>query len=268
MKSVGLIGYGAIGKDVVKYINENKAGNVQLKGILVRNKEKYEYLTDLKDKIYDDADVFFQLGLDIVVEHAGHGAVYQYAIKALSSGSDFMIVSVGALADEAFLQRVMETAKKYKRKLILPSAAIGGLDRLSAAMFNSIEEVRLETRKPPKAWRGTIAEDKVTLDRVTEPVCIYKGNARESAKLFPESTNVAATLSLSGVGFEKTQVHVYVDPYIKQNRHKIYAKGYFGEIEIDVKNIPSLENPKSGYIVAMSVCKVLKNMTATMVVGI
>lgn len=265
---VGMIGYGAIGKDVARYIREKKAGEAELTALLVRSKEKYKELEEEGYLICDDEQSFFQLGLDVIIENAGHEAVYQYAEKSLSTGSDFVVVSVGAFADVQLLDRVQKTAEQHKTRLILPSAAIAGLDRVAASMFNTIDEVKLVTRKPPNAWRGTIAEDKVDLDTVTEPVCIYKGNARESSKLFPESTNVSAALSLAGIGFDETKVEVYVDPSLKKNTHQIIVKGFFGEVEINVQNTPSADNPKSGYIVAMSICKALKNLTSPILIGI
>ncbi|MBO9130396.1 aspartate dehydrogenase [Bacillus sp. 165] len=266
MLKVGLIGYGAIGKDVAKYIQEGKAGDVTLEAILVRDKNKHEHLAS--GFFYEHEDTFFGLGLDIIIEAAGHEAVYAYGKAALSSGSDFIIVSVGALADDSLLHELEAAAKIYNKKLIIPSAAIAGLDRVAASMFNEVDEVRLVTRKPPSAWRGTIAEEQVDLDTLTEPFCIYDGIARESSKLFPESSNVSAALSLAGIGFERTQVQVYVDPDITHNTHHIIVKGYFGEVEVKVQNTPSADNPKSGYIVAMSICKILKSVTSPIVVGV
>ncbi|WP_141432638.1 aspartate dehydrogenase [Bacillus sp. 03113] len=267
MFKAGLIGFGAIGKDVANYIKENKAGDIELKAILVRNKDKYKD-GPMGCTFYDNEEEFFQLGLDFIIENAGHEAVYQYANRAFSSGSHFLVVSVGAFNDTEFLKRTEETAKEYNRQLIFPSAAIGGLDRIAAASLNDIDQVSLVTKKPPKAWIGTFVEKEVDLFNLTEPQLIYDGTARESSKLFPESTNVSAALALAGIGFDKTKVQVYVDPTISRNTHQIITEGFFGKMEIQVQNIPSKENPKSGYIVAMSICKVLKNYTSPIVIGI
>jgi aspartate dehydrogenase len=267
MLRVGLIGYGAIGQDVAKYIQTGKVENVQLNGILVRNKEKYQS-PNAECSICDQEQEFFDLDLDVIVESAGHEAVYQYAERSLESGSHFMTVSVGAFSDQSLLDRVEKAAKKNQKKLILPSAAIAGLDRIASSVFEDLDEIILITRKPPAAWKGTIAEEKVDLESVKEPTLIYEGTARESAKLFPQSTNVSAALSLAGIGFDQTKVQVFVDPSVTNNTHQIIAKGYFGEVEINVQNTPSKANPKSGYIVAMSICKVLQNLTSPIVVGI
>ncbi|MFG6120189.1 aspartate dehydrogenase [Thalassobacillus sp. B23F22_16] len=268
MLKVGLIGYGSIGKDVTKYIKDGKVEGVTVSLILLRNKETYNNLPANDILHTDNEEEFFNSDLDIIVECAGHQAVYQYAVRSLSSGSHFITVSVGAFADEELLNSVREAALKHNRKLILPSAAIGGLDRIAASTFQQIEEVKLITRKPPEAWRGTIAEDKVDLDNIVEEHIIYEGTAREAAKLFPQSTNVSAAISLAGIGFEKTKVQVLVDPKVTSNTHKIVAKGFFGEVELTIQNTPSANNPKSGYIVAMSICKALSDFTSPVVIGV
>jgi aspartate dehydrogenase len=268
MLKIGLIGYGAIGKDVVSYIKEDKVTGVKVEAILVRNKEQYEELKTGEFTVTDDEEWFFSSCLDVIIECAGHEAVYLYAVKALSSGSHFITVSVGAFSDQQLYDEVTGAAKKHERKLILPSAAIGGLDRIAASSINELEEVKLITRKPPAAWRGTIAEESVDLDTISEVYTIYEGTARESAKLFPQSTNVSAALSIAGVGFDRTKVEVLVDPEVNHNTHQIVAKGYFGEVELTIQNTPSADNPKSGYIVAMSICKALRNLTSPVVIGI
>lgn len=178
-----------------------------------------------------------------------------------------MVVSVGAFCDPRLLDDVTATAKQQGRRLIVPSAAIAGLDRIAAAAQGPLESVTLTTRKPVKAWRGTFAEEVVDLDTVDKPTVIFEGNARESSRVFPESVNVSAALSLAGVGFEATSVRVLVDPTIEKNVHEVTARGLFGEVRIEVQNTPSPTNPKTGYIVAMSVTQALKNLTAPVVIG-
>jgi aspartate dehydrogenase len=268
MLKIGLIGFGAIGKDVVSYIKDDKVEGAEIHSILVRDSEHYEELETERFMVLDNEETFFSSELDVIIECAGHDAVYQYAVKALSTGSHFITVSVGAFSDGELYDKVVEAARKYGRKLILPSAAIGGLDRIAASSIHELDEVKLITRKPPEAWRGTVAEEKVDLDTIEEEFTLYEGTARESAKLFPQSTNVSAALSIAGVGFDQTKVQVLVDPNVNHNTHQIIAKGYFGEVELTIQNTPSADNPKSGYIVAMSICKALNNLTSPVVIGI
>jgi aspartate dehydrogenase len=265
---VGIIGYGTLGKSIAKFIQANQAGDVQLKTILVRNKLVEKESAQHPFIITTEEDVFLNQGLDIIIEAAGHEALQLYGEKALASGSDLLILSVGALADEDFYESLQNTAKEAKKQLLIPSAAIAGLDRIAAGAIGEIDDITLITRKPTRSWYGTFAEEIVDLETIAEPYCIFDGVAQEAAKLFPENVNVSAALSIAGIGFNKTKVKVYVDPTIECNTHTIHAKGAFGKVETMIQNIPFQQNPKSSPIVAMSVAKVLKNLTSSVVVGI
>lgn len=74
--------------------------------------------------------------------------------------------------------------------------------------------------------------------------------------------NVSAALSLAGIGFDATIVKVFVDPSIHHNTLGIEAKGKFDQIELIIRNTQSASNPKTGYIVAMSVIKNLRDLTS------
>lgn len=268
MITIGVIGYGTIGEDIVQAIVQGSQEGVQVASILVRDRSKYEGQPAVAELMTEREAEFFAYDFDIVVESAGHEAIKLYGEKVLEHGADLLVVSVGALADEALQERLMKKAAEKRRKIIVPSAAIGGLDRIAAGSLGPMEEVTLTTRKPPKAWYGTVIEQQVNLAELDEPYCAFEGVARDSARLFPESVNVSAALSLAGVGFDKTRVKVYVDPHITHNTHEIEARGKFGQIRLQIRNTPSERNPKTGYIVAMSVLKALRDRASHFVIGV
>ncbi|WP_026585000.1 aspartate dehydrogenase [Bacillus sp. J33] len=268
MLKAGMIGYGTLGKSIAELIEAKQAGNVELNSVLVRRKESVLDSAKQTFAVTTDEEEFFKGELDIIIEAAGHQALQMYGEKALASGSHLVVLSVGAFGDTGFYQMLQTTASQHNKQIFVPSAAIAGLDRIAAGALGEIDEITLITRKHPRSWSGTIAEEKVDLKSLIEPFCIYEGNARESSKLFPQSVNVSAALSLAGIGFEDTKVQVFADPTIQSNTHTIKAKGYFGEVEISVSNVPYEQNPKSSPIVAMSVAKVLKNLTSPLVIGV
>ncbi|GGF94718.1 aspartate dehydrogenase [Paenibacillus abyssi] len=268
MLKVGIIGYGTIGEDVAEAIGQGKAGAAEVTSILVRDKSKYKESDPYGYAMTEDQVQFFSQRPDIVVECAGHEAVRKYGELTLVNGADLLVVSVGAFADELLLNRMMEVAGECQRKIIVPSAAIGGLDRIAAGSVGDMDEVTLITRKPPQAWYGTFVEQQVDLAALKEPYTAFEGVARDSARLFPESVNVSAALSLAGVGFDETKVKVIVDPTVTHNTHEIAASGKFGRIQLQIQNTPSARNPKTGYIVAMSVIKTLRERTSSFIIGL
>ncbi len=266
---IGLIGFGAIGRAVARAVVAGAAGDTAIVSVLVRNVAKYE-----GDEIgrsfafYGDPDLFFGCQMDMVVEVAGHAALRSYAERSLRAGLDYLTVSVGAFADDDLLARVRDAAAVSGRRVLVPSGAIGGLDAVSAGAIGELEEVTITSRKPPRAWKGTVAEKEVDLDSVTEPVCLYEGPARKAAALYPQNVNVQAALSLAGIGMDRTRSRVFADPNVSQNTHEIYVRGAFGELRVSISNTPSDESPKTGRITAMSVTKAIRNLTAPIVVGL
>lgn len=266
--SVGIIGYGTIGKAVAQAMIDGEAGDASLAAVLVRDAATITVDQRELMKVTDREDAFFGSDPDVVVECAGHEALRLYGERSLERGADLLIVSVGAFADERLMQRITEKAKVYGRRIIVPSAAIGGLDRIAAGAVGGLEEVTLVTTKPPAAWKGTAVEAQVDLDALREPFIAYDGFAREAALRFPESVNVSAALSLAGIGFDRTRVIIAVDPAASGNRHEIEASGRFGRIHVHIENRPSSSNPKTGEIVAMSLIKAIRDMTSPFVIGL
>jgi aspartate dehydrogenase len=263
---IGIIGLGTIGHSVASYCMERYSEQIEVTAALVRD-EARDYHLPGSCFITSDEDSFFMQEMDVIVEAAGHNAVKAYGKRALQKSS-LLIASIGALAEEILLKELRDTAAQHETQLIVPSAAIGGLDRICAMTLEKMDRVELTTRKPPAAWYGTIAEEKVDLSAVHEPTLIFSGTANESALLFPESVNVSAALSLAGIGFHNTKVQVYVDPTVTRNTHHIIAEGFAGKIELSLQNIPSANNPKTGYIVAMSIVKALRQYTEPFIMGI
>jgi aspartate dehydrogenase len=96
---------------------------------------------------------------------------------------------------------------------------------------------------------------------------LFEGSAREAAKLFPQNLNVAATIALAGVGMEHTQVSVIVDPAAQGNTHTVTATGSFGSITTQIKNRPSPTNPKTSWVVGLSMIAAIDRYFAAVVVG-
>ncbi|MEM7189460.1 MAG: aspartate dehydrogenase domain-containing protein, partial [Pseudomonadota bacterium] len=93
------------------------------------------------------------------------------------------------------------------------------------------------------------------------------GTAREAARGFPANVNVAAALSLAGIGPDRTTVEVWADPTIDRNMQSVRVTSESADAEMSIRNVPSAENPRTGKITALSVIACLDRMTAPLVAG-
>lgn len=232
--------------------------------------EKLSSKLNRKPIIAKDADNLLNRDdVQIVIEAASQEAVKQYAIKALLKNKDFMVMSAGALLDELLLNKILEAARNSNRKVYVPSGAIVGLDNVKSAAIGRIEEITLTTRKPPISFEGApyVEKSKINLSSIKEPHILYEGTAREAVKLFPQNVNVAASLSLAGVGPDRTKVRIIVDPSIKHIVHEINVRGDFGEIYTKTINKPFPNNPRTSYIAALSAIATLRKISGSIIVG-
>jgi aspartate dehydrogenase len=124
------------------------------------------------------------------------------------------------------------------------------------------------TRKPVKGLAGApfLVERGIGLDDLREPLKIFSGTAREAAGGFPANLNVAAALSLAGIGPDRTLVEVWADPTVTRNTHRIEVESDSANFSMTIENIPS-ENPRTGRITAYSVIALLRKLTSPMRVG-
>ena len=266
---VGLISFGSIGSAVAERLRLGEADSCTLVAVLVRGRSLDVAKRNRSDDwiATTDPDVFFRQNLDVVVEAAGQRALCHYGARALESGGDLVVTSTGALSDDALRSELVRLARTHGRRVLVSSGAIAGLDGVSAAAMGHVEEVLHITRKPPAAWKGTVAEQQHDLDHLTGPIVLYEGSPRESAQLFPANVNVQTAVALAGVGLDRTRVQVWADPTVEHNIHEVLVRGEFGELRIELKNVPSPENPKTGRLTALAVIKTLRNLAAPLVVG-
>lgn len=193
---------------------------------------------------------------DVVVEAAGHEALAHYGVAALEQGSDLVVVSIGALANEDLWDSL--SAAATRSKIILPAGAVVGIDALAAARRGGLDSVSYAARKPPASLSDTLPADRETV--------VFEGNAREAALAFPKNANVAATIALAGIGFEATRVRIVADPTVTENIHELQVRGAFGSFSMSVAGRPLPTNPKTSSLSAMSVLRCIENRQSAIVI--
>lgn len=207
--------------------------------------------------------------VDLVIESASQNAVRIFVPRALEAGCDVMILSVGALADEELRKKLFRLAQQNNCKLYFPSGAVVGIDGINSASAAEISSVTLTTRKPPSGLAGApyVVCKGIELEKIEKETLLFEGSASEAVKAFPANVNVAATISLAGIGFERTKVRVIADPALSRNVHEITVEGEFGKFFTRVENLPSPENPKTSYLAALSAISTLKKILNPVKIG-
>jgi aspartate dehydrogenase len=124
------------------------------------------------------------------------------------------------------------------------------------------------TRKPVNGLMGApyLTRNGIDISNLSAPLCVFRGSAREAAAGFPENVNVAAALSLAGIGPDRTTIEIWADPGVKRNMHRVVVEADSARFEMAIENVPS-ENPKTGRITALSVVAVLRKMVSPLRVG-
>lgn len=261
MKRIGLLGCGAIGTQIAGAID---SGHVPARLTHVYDSSEAasaRLAASLKSapEIVENPHLLSSNPVDIVVEAASQDAVRDVALSVIQNRRDLMVMSSGALLDESILDVLAEACLDYNKTIYLPTGAIAGLDAIRAVR-GEIDSVSITTTKHPRSLRGARFFEDSGADpgSITGPTTIFEGSAAEAVPLFPANINVAALLSLAGVGGQKTRVRIVADPGASANTHRIEASGGFGRMDITVENVPDPANPKTSRLAVLSAIETLR----------
>ncbi|MGR3661883.1 MAG: aspartate dehydrogenase [Paracoccaceae bacterium] len=265
---LGMIGFGNIATTLLELIKDNL--DQPLEALTIISLPEFIAATEAtleRDftgiasvvRVVSGSEALLEQAPDLVVECAGHAAVVAHVPPVLRDGIDTIIVSIGALSDAELEASVRRAALQGNARLILPAGAVGGIDLLSALRPAGGLKVTYRGTKPPMAWTGTPAEEKLDLPNLTERTVFFTGSAREAAQKFPKNANVAATLALAGAGFEATRAELIADPAAKGNIHEYTVTSPLTKYTVRIENQPSAGNAKTSVSTVYSVLREITN---------
>lgn len=263
---VGIAGFGTIGQVVGKALDNGMDG-LELTAITSGNLDKAKQnLSGYKKSVAVVAAESLADNVDIVIECAPTSAFMSVAEPTLKQGKILVTVSGAAILQNP---DIIDVAKNNGGQIILATGALLGLDAVRAAAESTIHSVTMVTRKPPTSLTKAkfIVENNIDISNLTEPLQVFKGSAREGAEKFPSNVNVAAALGLAGVGADKTQLEIWADPTKTRNTHYINVDADSASFALTIENVPTIENPGTGRITALSVITALRSITTPLRVG-
>lgn len=265
MKSIGIVGCGAIGRALLAAV-ENKKLSVHVAGVTSRTeKSAREFLATLSSHPPYLSLPDLIAASDLIVEAAGGAVVPGLATETFGAGKDFMVISAGALLD---CPEIMTKSRQTGCRLFVPSGAIAGLDGIKSACAGNITHVTMTTRKPPHGLEGAphLVRNAISLAGLKEEKEVFSGTAREACKGFPANVNVSAAVSLAGIGPDKTWIRILAVPGLQRNCHDIDVDGEFGRLHVHIENVPS-ENPKTGKLTALSIIRAVQDVVDPVRIG-
>jgi aspartate dehydrogenase len=265
MTRVAIAGLGAIGRVLARRLVAGMPG-LTLTAVATRGREKARGWLDAEGihcPLVEPEE--FPEYADLAIECAPAAIIERVCRPMLEAGKAVMVLSAGALLERPEL---VELAKTHGGQIIVPTGALLGLDAVTAAAEGQIQSVRMTTRKPPRGLAGApyLEANGISVEGLNEAKRVFSGSARAAAAGFPANVNVAAALSLAGIGPDRTEVEIWADPGVDRNCHRIDVDSDSARFSLTIENIPS-ENPRTGRITALSVLAALRKLHAPMRVG-
>ncbi len=264
---VAIGGLGAIGMALARRIDAGDVPGLRLAAVSARDTEAARgRVAALAAPVPVVAAGELAALAEVVVECAPASVFLDIAVPALDAGRLFVPLSVGQLLVHPDL---VERAQTHGARIVAPTGALIGLDAVRAAAEGSITSVTMVTRKPPKGLAGAphLVENGIDVEFLEEPLMVFEGSAADGVRGFPANVNVAAALSLAGIGPQRTRLQIWADPGVTRNTHRIVVEADSARFEMLIENVPSEENPRTGRITALSALATLRRLVAPLTVG-
>lgn len=268
---IGIVGCGAIGTSLAKAIVKDFKQQAKLvalydidheRSIILARKvspNKNLSCSSLKQLIARSG---------LVIEAAQAKCSLAIARSSLAKKRDVMIMSVGGIVND--FKKLKAIATRNNCKVYIPSGAISGIDALKAAVSSGkINKVTLTTIKNPLSFKGLeyLKKKRIELASIKKDTILFSGSAERAVKLFPQNINVAAVLSIAGIGEERTKVKIIASPSVEKNIHQIRVESSAGNILTRTENVLHPDNPKTSYLAVLSAIATLKGILSAVKVG-
>lgn len=263
-----IAGFGNVGHQIASLVALDGSGQLEIAAVAGRDLDKTE-----KQSRRAGLDVPVVAAAEahrhapVVVECGTYDSFRDIVEPNLAAGAHVVCVSAGALAVNLDL---LDLAEEKGTTLQIANGAMPGLDIIRAAREAGIDEVRLVSSIVPRSLEQEdyVREANIDLSAARNAaVPVFKGTAREAAGHFPRHFNVAVSLSLAGIGLDRTMVDISADGRLEGARHTVHVVSSAISLEMTSQNHPSPGNNRTSRIVAPSILAALRKMGTGVSVG-
>ena len=259
-----VIGCGSIGTEIASAVCSGRVSNMSVRAIFdINNTRSRKLRSVLNDDVIipgSITEIIYDKQIDLVVECVSPSFVSNNALEILQSGISMLILSSGALIDKNFYKKVNNACNLKDVQVYIPSGAVGGIDTIKAVK-TLLKTVTVVTTKSPNALLGAPGFKEYENSIINEKLTIFEGSATEAVKLFPSNLNVSATISIAGIGPERTRVKVIADPNSSDNIHEIYITSEAGDFMFKFQNKPHKANKKTSYLAILAAIETLRSIS-------
>lgn len=259
-KKLAVVGCGFLGNIIVDACVSGLLEDYELVGVLSRTGEKARAAAEKGNcRACSTLEELLALSPDYVAEAASVQTVKEIAVPVLSSGAHLILLSIGALADEGFYDRVLDAARSHGSQVHIASGAVGGFDvlrtvTLMAQAGQLPQTAGIVTHKGPASLQNTplftpgLMEDH-------EPSQVLSGTAAQAISLLPTKVNVMVAAALATTGPKNASAEIVSTPGFAGDDHRITT-------EIDgVKAVVDIYSRTSA-IAGWSVVALLQNLAS------
>ncbi len=256
----GIVGCGFLGNIVAEAYRKGLLPDYELVGVTSRSQDSARKTAQAVGCMAcADVEALLALKPEYVVETASVEAVRAMAENVLRSGSNLVVISIGAFADLDFYERVQLAARESGRKGHLANGAVGGFDvlqtiTLMAQAQNLEQSAGITTHTGARGFCNTpVWADHLLTD--TEKTQVFTGSAKEAIATFPRRVNVAVATSLATTGPDKAGVTMYSVPNWQGDDHCITAEIDGVKATVDIYS-------RTSSIAGWSVVALLRNLAS------
>ena len=242
---IGLIGYGQIGRAVRQMIDGDPENGME---VVFIHDQAAGVLKDVPaELVLNDLADFEQAGADLIVEMAHPDVTRKWGGTILEK-TNFMLVSVTAMADAEIERQMNETTRTYGTRCFIPHGGVVGMDALLENR-DVWESVEVTMKKPPK--NVDLTNVGLDPDEVKEETVLYNGPTRGVCPKFPRNVNTHAAIALAGIGFDRTRSILVVNPEWTNAIVAIRATGPGLELNVErvegISGVTGTSTPASIY---------------------